>query len=178
MAFNVNTIRSQLQVGGDLARQNLFEVTLNNPADSSGDARLRFVAQSAQLPSSDLGIIEVPYFGRRIKLAGDRVFAPWQITIINDEDFRIRNAMEQWSNQINALERNVRDLANYKTDGNVTQFAKNGDAIREYKFTGIFPTEVSAIELDWGATDTYETFTVTFQYDWWTVSGRTGTIRG
>lgn len=176
MAFDINSIRSQLQFG--VARQNLFEVTLRNPADSSGDSRLRFMAQSAQLPSSDLGIIEVPYFGRRIKLAGDRVFAPWQITVINDEDFLIRNAMEQWSHQINAMQRNVRDLANYKSEGTVTQFAKDGQRIREYNFTGVFPTEVSAIELDWGATDTYETFTVTFQYDWWTVSGRTGTIRG
>lgn len=177
MAFDINQIRSQLQFG--VARQNLFEVNIRNPADGSGDSRLRFMAQATQIPSSELGLIEIPYFGRRIKLAGDRVFAPWQITVINDEDFLIRSAMEQWSHQINAMQQNKRLLTDYKSDGLVTQYGKDGTALRTYEFRGIFPTEVSAIELDWGANDTYETFTVTFQYDWWTVSGRRGTtIRG
>ena len=176
MAFNVQEIRSQLTFGG--ARSSLFQVTITNPSNSTGDIKVPFLVKAAQVPASSLGTIEVPYYGRKIKLAGDRTFGDWTVTVINDEDFLIRNAMEQWSHQINAMQRNVRELAGYKSDGFVTQYGKDKTPLRTYEFRGIFPTEVSAIELDWGATDTYETFTVTFQYDWWTVSGRTGTIRG
>lgn len=167
MAFNINEMRSQLTYGG--ARQNLFQVQINNPANSAGDAKTRFMCQAAQLPGSDLGVIPVFYFGRQMKLAGDRTFAEWTVTIINDEDFLIRNAMEEWSNAINRLQRNVREINRYKSTGLVTQFGKDGSKLRTYEFNGIFPTNVSPIELDWSTTDQIELFQVTFQYDYWTV---------
>ena len=101
MAFNINEIRSQLTFGG--ARASLFQVQFTNPANGVADIKVPFMVRAAQIPSSDLGVIEVPYFGRKIRLAGDRTFADWTVTVINDEDFLVRNAMEQWSNQINSL---------------------------------------------------------------------------
>jgi hypothetical protein len=167
MAFNINEMRSQLTFDG--ARQNLFQVQISNPANSSGDAKTRFMCQAAQMPGSDIGVIPVFYFGRQMKLAGDRTFAEWTVTIINDEDFLIRNAMEEWSNQINRLQRNVREIGRYKSVAQVTQFSKDGSKLRTYEFNGIFPSNISPIEMDWSTTDQIELFQVTFQYDYWTV---------
>jgi len=171
MAFNINEMRSQLVYGG--ARQNLFQVRINNPANASGDLKTPFMVQAAQIPESTLGVIPVFYFGRQMKLAGDRTFGDWTVTVINDEDFLIRNAMEEWSNRINRLERNVRDINRYKSNATVIQYAKDGTPIREYKFNGIFPSVISPIDLDWASTDQIESFQVTFSYDYWTVSGGT-----
>ena len=171
MAFNINDMRSQLVYGG--ARQNLFQVRIDNPANNSANVKIPFMVQAAQIPESQLGVIPVFYFGRQMKLAGDRTFGDWTVTVINDEDFLIRNAMEEWSNRINRLERNVRDINRYKTNATVIQYAKDGTPIREYKFNGIFPSVISPIELDWGTVDQIESFQVTFSYDYWTVSGGT-----
>lgn len=174
MAFNVNEIRSQLTLGG--ARNSLFQVTIQNPANGVADIKVPFLVKAAQIPASTLGLIEVPYFGRKIRLAGDRTFGDWTVTVINDEDFLIRNAMEQWSNQIQSLQGNLRTFGAaspllYKAQAQVTQFSKTGVPIRTYTFNGIYPSEISPIELNWESTDAIEEFTVTFQYDWWEVTG-------
>lgn len=176
MAFNINEIKSQLTYGG--ARQTNFQVTISNPANSAAYLKTPFLVQAASIPAMVKGVIQVPYFGRRIKLAGDRTFMPWQVTVINDEDFLIRNALEQWSSTINGLDSNIRTLANYKSEATVTQLAKDGAALRTYHFHGLFPSEITQIDLDWGATDQYETFQVVFQYDSWTVDGATGNAGG
>jgi hypothetical protein len=174
MAFNVNDIKNQLVGGG--ARPTLFQVQLTNPINGAGDAKTPFMVKAAQLPASNLGVIEVPYFGRKIKVAGDRTFEEWTVTVINDEDFLIRNAMEEWMAAINTHEGNVRDGGNsllaYKSnDATITQFGKDGTPIRTYSFRNIFPTNVSAIDVAWDTNDTIEEFTVTFQYDYWQVTG-------
>jgi len=174
MAFNIQEIRSQLALGG--ARASLFQVQIANPANGAGDIKVPFMVKAAQIPASTLGMIEVPYFGRKIKIAGDRTFAEWTVTVINDEDFLIRNAMEQWMNTINSHAGNIREFGSaspllYKSNAQITQFSKTGVPIREYTFNGMFPTEVSAIEMAWETTDAIEEFTVTFQYDFWEVSG-------
>ena len=174
MALDINEIRSQLTFGG--ARNTLFQVTFQNPSDSTGDLKVPFMVKTAQIPSSDLGLIEVPYFGRKIKLAGDRTFGEWTVTVINDEDFLIRNALEKWSNQINSLRGNLRGFgssapSSYKVNADVVQYSKTGVPLRQYTFNGIFPQSISTIDLDWNSTDQIEEFTVTFQYDWWEVTG-------
>ena len=174
MAFNIQEIRSQLVLGG--ARASLFQVTINNPANSAADIKVPFMIKAASLPASTIGQIEVPYFGRKVKLAGDRTFAEWTVTIINDEDFLVRNAMEQWMNSINSHAGNVREFGSaspllYKSDAQITQFSKTGVPIREYGFRGLFPTEIAAIDMAWETTDAIEEFTVTFQYDYWEVTG-------
>lgn len=174
MAFNINDIRSQLVLGG--ARPSLFQVTISNPANSIADIKTPFMVRATQIPASTLGVIEVPYFGRKVRLAGDRTFGEWSVVVMNDEDFLVRNSMEEWSNQINTLQTNLRGFGAaspllYKSTATVTQFSKTGVPIRTYTFNGIFPIEVSTIDVDWNATDTIEEFTVTFGYDWWEVTG-------
>lgn len=181
MAFSINDIRSQLALGG--ARQSLFQVTFQNPANGTGTIKVPFMCKAAQIPATNLGTIEVPYFGRKIKLAGDRTYDSWTVTVINDEDFLIRNAMEEWSNKINTFLGNLRAFGSaapsvYKSVAEVVQFSKTGQPLRTYRFHGIFPESVTAIDLDWAATDAIEEFQVTFQYDWWDVEGATGNAGG
>ena len=117
-----------------------------------------------------------PYFGRKVKIAGDRTFAEWNVTVINDEDFLIRNSMEEWMNTINSHLGNVRGFGSasdlsYKSTAQVIQYSKTGVPIREYSFNGIFPVNITEMEVDWNATDVLQEFQVTFQYDWWEVTG-------
>lgn len=178
MPFNVNDFRANgLKLGG--ARPSLFQVIMTLPAgvgQPSGAQRIPFLVRAAQLPAATVDPIEVPYFGRKIKLAGDRTFADWTVTVMNDEDFQLRSLFENWSNKINSLVGNVGSLGpnGYKTTASVLQFGRNGSnesgpgsVIRQYTFNGIFPTTIDAIALDWDNTNTIETFDVTFSYDWW-----------
>jgi len=173
MAFNINQFKSELVGGG--ARPTLFEVQITNPVAPGADFKVPFMVRSAGIPESTVGQYVVPYFGREVKYAGDRVFADWSVTIINDEDFAIRNAMEAWSNSINSHDSNVRGLPqDYKSNGLITQFSKNGSVLRTYVFEGMFPTAIEGIQMDWQQQYTIEEFGVTFQYDLWRVEGNTG----
>ena len=177
MAFNVNDFRSQLQYGG--AKPTLFEVQIQNPVSNIADLKSTFMIKTAQLPSSELGEIQAPYFGRKIKLAGDRTFQPWSVTVINDEDFVVRNAMETWMSFMNSHEGNMQQFgtsspAAYKSQAIINQYAKTGQIIRTYKFHGLYPANITEIQMSWGAVDEIEEFGVTFNYDWWTVEGLTG----
>ena len=185
MAFNVQQFRSQLT--GDGARPNLFECTLTFPVlASSGGAtspgaiqdnvglteKFTFMARAAQLPGSTVNQIPVNYFGRELKFSGNRTFPEWTVTIINDEDFRLRDAFEKWMHGLNSHVTNTRGVSfqnavQYQQDGLVTQYGKSGEIIKEYTFIGMFPIDVSPIELDWGANDTIEEYAVTFAYQWW-----------
>ena len=178
MAFNISTFKTKgLQFGG--ARPTLFEVILTPPTgvgfDSGSLDKFRFTCQAAQLPASTIASVDVGYFGRKIKVAGDRTFTDWQVTIMNDEDFLVRSMFEKWHNAINRLEANVRDQAisynspenTYKAQLNVNQYSKGGDGIRQYTFVGAFPTNLDAITLNWDQQNQIETFGVTFAYDYW-----------
>ena len=173
MAFNINEFKSQLVGGG--ARPTLFQCQITNPVVPAADFKAPFMIRAAGLPESTVGAYNVQYFGREVKYAGDRTFADWTITVINDEDFLIRNAMEAWMNSIAAHDANTRSLPqDYKSNGLITQFSKDGSPLRSYIFEGMFPINVSEITMDWSTTDAIEEFTVTFQYDFWRVEGSTG----
>ena len=153
MAFNISEFQGQLTGGG--ARPNLFQVTIDNPVDRGAFIKTSFMVQAAAIPEATLGVATVNYFGREVKFAGNRTFANWTATVINDEDFLIRDGMERWSNAINGLESNLRSTAlattaQYKTNATVTQFSKTGDPLRTYNFVGIFPVSVGTIALEWG----------------------------
>jgi hypothetical protein len=173
MAFNINEFRSQMQ--GDGARPNLFEVTLPFPAfalPGNAQTKLTFMCKTAQLPGSTVNTVPVQYFGRELKFAGNRTFQDWSVTIINDEDFVIRNAFERWMNGMNSHATNVRNPAasgptGYTVDGEVRQYGKGGNTLKKYKFIGVFPTDLSTIDVDWGSNDTIEEFTVNLSYQWW-----------
>jgi hypothetical protein len=173
MAFSVNEFRSQMT--GDGARPNLFEVSMPFPvfsAPGNAQTKLTFMCKSAQLPGSTINSVPVQYFGRELKFAGNRTFADWTLNVINDEDFVVRNAFERWMNGLNSHNLNIRNpiaLAplGYTVDGEVTQFGKQGNQLKKYKFVGLFPTDVTPIDVDWGSNDTIEEFSVTLAYQWW-----------
>ena len=181
MAFNVNEFSGALKGGG--ARSSLFQVNITNPANGIADSIVPFMTKGAQVPAATLGTIEVPYFGRQVKIAGNRTYAEWTPTIINDEDMTIRNAMEQWNHSINSVQGNLRATGGsapslYKASAQVTQFSKTGEILRVYNFVGLYPSEVGTIDLAWDA-ETIQDFPVTFQYDYWEVSGgNTGNAGG
>ena len=173
MAFSVNEFRSQMT--GDGARPNLFEVSMPFPSFASpanAQTKLTFMCKTAQLPGSTVGSVPVNYFGRELKFVGNRTFADWSITIINDEDFLVRDAFERWMNGINSHNFNVRNpLAlsplGYSVDAQVSQFGKQGNTLKKYRFVGVYPTDISAIDVDWGSNDTIEEFSVNLTYQWW-----------
>jgi hypothetical protein len=174
MAFNINQFRSQMLYDG--ARPNLFECTLTFPTgvsvpDGAG-RKLTFMARAAQLPGSTVNQISQFYFGRELKFSGNRTFPEWTITIINDEDFIVRKAFEIWLNGLNSHAGNLRNAnfenpRSYQRPATVTQFGKTGDPIKAYRFVGMFPIDISPIELDWGANDAIEEYAVTLAYQWW-----------
>ena len=171
-SFNVQEFRAQMSLDG--ARPNLFNCELPFLGNLLGTASIKynFMCRTAQLPGSTVNQVPVKYFGRELKFAGNRTFTEWTVTIINDEDFVVRNAFELWMSRLNSHVANLRapnfvSPANYQQDGFVTQFGKAGDIIKAYKFVGMFPIDITPIELDWGANDTIEEYAVTFAYQWW-----------
>jgi len=183
---NITNFRDRLVGGG--ARPNLFEVNIELPDGVIGQADyrddVRFMVKAAEIPAANVGNIPVPFRGRVLPVAGDRTFDPWTVTIINDSKFNIRDAMEQWSNKINDLQFDVGDISpsNYQTKAEVFQLSRGGktssasstggesiNVLRTYNFEGIYPSVVSSIPLDYGATDSIEEFQVTFNYLFWTV---------
>ena len=187
-ATTIDNFKSKLTGGG--ARPNLFEVQLAFPGniDSDGEAVSdgKFMVKAANIPASNINVIDVPFRGRNLKIAGDRTFDVWTITIINDTNFRIRNAFERWMNAINKHDNATGEVtpSDYQTDMYVNQIGRAPVAeglggsqtnqqklpiLRKYKFHGTFPTNVSAIELSYDQTDSIEEFTVDLQVQWWDV---------
>ena len=165
--LGVDDFKSKLRGGG--ARPNLFKATINFPAYAGGDAELTsFLCETAQLPGSTMGTIVVPFRGRQLKMAGDRTFDVWTVTIINDTDFAIRNSMERWMNGINAHSANTgfSNVASYEADLRVEQLDRSGESIKEYIFRGAFPTDLSPIDVSYASTDEIERFTTTFTYQY------------
>lgn len=162
--FNISSFTSRFQEG---ARPNLFEVRITDISDE-----FQFLGKGTSLPGSTLGVIEVPYYGRAIKLAGNRTFAEWSVTILNDENFGIRTALEEKMALINGHQSNTSEgtiqLDDYSFRGEVIQYARSGDPIVTYTFENMFPTDISPIELDWGSNDMIEEYTVTFAYQYFT----------
>lgn len=173
MAYSIQNIKSNLTGGG--ARSCLFKVSFTYPTaiGAVSEEKLEFLCKGSIIPESTINPIDVNYMGRIIKVAGTRpAFADWTVTVINDEDFAIRNDLEKWMNYMNGHVDNkqLTAMTDYKTDGTVTQLSKDGSKLREYKFRGIFPTSVASIALDW-ATEDIQEFETTFSVDWWEASG-------
>jgi hypothetical protein len=172
MAFDITTFKKHMAHDG--ARPNLFEVVLTG-GESSGFAvgttpKDSFMIRASSLPGSTLGTAVVPYFGREVKFAGNRTFADWTVTVINDETFSLRGRLETWMNNINGHTANKRIKADYAVDASVKQFSKMGGPLRIYTFHKLFPIDLSEITLDWGDNDSIEEFTCTFAYDYWTAA--------
>lgn len=167
--MNITEFKAHINGGG--ARPNLYKVTIPFPAFAGGadeSRRLSFLCKAAQLPPSTLGIIEVPYRGRFIKVAGDRIFQEWNLSVFNDTDFLVRDAFEKWSNGINEhVENTGLELAEYIVDAEVEQLGRNGETLKKYYMRGVWPSEVGAIELGYDQNNIIEEFPVIMQVQWW-----------
>ena len=166
----ISNFKSKLTGGG--ARANLFEVVLTFPDVAQPDSavldKARFLVKGANLPASNVAQIEVPFRGGVLKIAGDRTFDSWTVTVINDTDFAIRSAFERWSNTINRLSDNtgLTNPADYQSDAYVYQLDRDGSTLRSYRFYDTFPTQVGPIELSYDAQGIQE-FTVELQVQYW-----------
>lgn len=178
----ITDFKSKLTGGG--ARSNLFEVVLSfptiAPADISVLDKARFMVKGANLPASNVNPIDVAFRGRTLKVAGDRSFESWTVTVLNDTDFAIRSAFENWMNKINRVSDNtgVTDPSAYTADAFVYQLDRDGSTLRAYHFYDIFPTSIGAITLDYG-TSAIQEFPVEFQILWWeAVKGNSASAGG
>ena len=178
----ITDFKSKMAGGG--ARPNLFEVELVFPdpiaIENDVKEKSRFLVKAAQLPASNITPIEVNFRGRILKIAGDRTFDTWTVTVINDVDFSIRSAMEKWMNFINKMEdaTGAQDPAAYQPDAYVHQLDRDGSTLRSYKFHDVFPTNISAVDLSYETVDSVEEFTTEFQVQWWEAIKGTGANAG
>jgi len=178
----ITDFKSKLTGGG--ARPNLFEVELAFPGavgvDNDTLQKARFLVKAAALPASTVAPIDVPFRGRILKIAGDRTFETWTITVINDVDFSIRSAFEKWMNTINKMNdgTGLTNPEQYQSDAFVYQLGRDGGILRSYKFYDVFPTNISTIDLSYETTDTIEEFTVELQVQWWEASRGTSPNAG
>ena len=209
MALSIIDFKNKLVGGG--SRPNLFEVEINfpnnlntlgenlkesNPTNLTNTAK--FLVKAAQIPASDIGVIPIGFRGREVKMAGDRTFDPWTVTVINDGEYRLRSAFEAWSRGINALTENASQLGfttetnnngctPYLTDISVSQLSRecvtpsktpgnpkaigvpNEKIIRRYRFYGAWVSSIGAMDLNYDANDQIHEYTVTFQYQYYDV---------
>ena len=171
MSFNIEEFRNEgIILNG--ARPSKFRVELFNlPFTSQNMRRLSFFVQAASLPGWTIGEVPVAYKGRLVNFSGDRTFQPWQVEVMNDEDFLARSIFEKWQNQINALISNRMDPAayplGYKASAIVTQEGQAGGDLRAYRFEGLWPSTIDPIVLNFGALNQIEMFGVTFTYDYY-----------
>ena len=193
-AINTKTISEfKTKLAGGGARPNLFEVVIpsfpsgiNDAWDQEEQRDFKFLCKASQLPGSTVPAISVPFRGRILKVAGDRTFDDWTITVINDESFNLRTAFEKWMNGISKLDdgTGIVNPNSYMTDAMVRQLGRSNTAgstdnnngggqqnviLRTYNFFDIFPTEVSAIDLSYDTSDTIEEFTVTFAVQYYAI---------
>jgi len=177
---NIADFKAQMIGGG--ARPNQFRVELTFPSYVTlgviAGARAQFLCKAAQLPGSTVENLSVLYRGRPVNFAGERTFQPWQISIYNDTTFGIRNSLEQWQSGIqNYNGTNGRtNPTDYQVDLTVHQLDRNGASIKSYKFHDAYPTNISAVGLDYEQQNAIEMFDVEFTYNFFT--SNTGATSG
>lgn len=170
--FDISKFTGTFKAGG--ARPNLFEVKITgNPASLSVPDNFQFLCKASQLPVSTIGTIEVPYFGRSVRVAGDREFTEFTTTVINDESFGTRNLIEKWINLLNTHKGNksVVNLGDRSSSAGYTgtlelhTYTKKGANDQKWEFLGCWPSNVSTIDLNWDSVNTLQEYTITWQYD-------------
>ena len=166
---NINEFKSRLKGGG--ARANQFKVTLPFPgyaAVGGETSDLAFLCKASALPGQSIPSIAIPFRGRELKIAGDRAFEDWSITVINDTDFKLYRAFERWMNGINNMTDNegIANPADYQVDGFIDHLDRDGNSIKQYQMRGCFPTALAGIALSYGTNDAIEDFEVTLEYQY------------
>ena len=190
----LTNFKSRLSGGG--ARPNLFEANITFPNgiswEQGAQEDFQFLCKATSMPTQTIGSVEIPFRGRILKVAGDRTFEPWSVTVINDEDFSIRKSFEKWAETINNLTTGVGDVdpSSYMGTGEIRQLSRstkrgatttagdvdnlkagNSKVIHEYFIEEIWPSEIGSIDLSYESSDAVEEFTVTFQVQYFTSKG-------
>ena len=179
----LSNFKSRLATGG--ARPNLFEASITFPQemnsfwDNTIQEDFQFFCKATSMPASSIGVVDVPFRGRILKVAGDRTFEPWSVTVINDESFDIRQTFEQWAELINGIEDGSGAVApsEYMGSGTIRQLGRTDIGTREvgstasgvlytYTVQDIWPSEIGSIDLSYESSDAIEEFTVTFQVNY------------
>lgn len=169
MTFSANEFRSRLQHGG--VRPNLFKVSLNIPGANDASTELSFMARAASMPAFVTGIVDQYYFGRRVSFVGDREYQDWSIEIINDEDYVVRNAMEEWQRRgaetdwDTAYVENRQGLPLY-SDATITAFGKEGNELKSVIIKNAFPMMLGPLEFNWEENNRIQTFTADLRFDY------------
>jgi hypothetical protein len=166
--FRVDDFKSKLTGGG--ARPNLFRATINFPGYAGGDVELTsFMCKAAQLPSSVIAQIDIPFRGRQLKIAGDRTFENWNITVMNESSLAVRNSFERWMNGINEHQSGTGliDPNDYQADMIIEQLGRDESVLKTCTIRGAFPVNLGAIELNYETVDTISDFTVEMAYQYW-----------
>ena len=177
MAFSVSKFRSSGLPGAG-SRPNLFHCSVDDAA-MGVPANFQMLCKIAAIPPSTMGVVEVPYFGRMVKVPGNRTFDNLSVTVINDEDFLVRNKIEQWMNKMNSHEGNIskdpNDLMAILTVQHHGRDGKEsiGGESTGWVFNNCFPVALGEIGLDWGSNDTIEEFTIDFAFDYWVHGNQT-----
>lgn len=165
--MDISAFKGLLGAGG--ARPNQFRVTLNMPTAVGGTLDQKsLLVTGAALPASNVNPTIVQYRGREIKLAGERIFDPWTITIVNDTGFSLHGPMMEWMNAINNVSDNTGEIvpARYYSQIGVEHLDRNDDPLATYTLYDAFPINISEIALNYGQNDVVEEFSVTFQYQY------------
>lgn len=170
---SIEQFKGVLKGGG--VRPTMFQVSINFPEDvvsnglsADGDNKVSFLCKAAQLPPSIIGEIQIPFRGRKLKVSGDRSFENWNVTIINDDSFLIKNAMEKWSEKIQRHNYALGEtsLNSYFSDAFVRQLDRDASLLRTYAFRGIWPINVGSIDLAFDG-DGVEEYQVEFAVQYW-----------
>ena len=188
MASTISNFKSQLRRGG--ARPNLFEVDVTCATgwvNNEAETEFKFLCKATSMPTQTIGSVDVPFRGRILKVAGDRTFEPWSVTVINDESFDIRQTFEQWQELINGIESGSGSVSPsaYMGNGTIRQLgradvgtrkvgSKDTGVLYTYVVQDIWPSEIGSIDLSYESSDAIEEFTVTFQVNYMERGGVTG----
>ena len=178
MAFTVSNFKSNIASNGGGARPSLFKVKISNSVNTalSFTSDEAILVKAAQIPGSTIAALPINYVGRPIKYAGFRTFDNWTTTIINDDDFSMRNKVMEWMRVISGQldgERNT-TYGSYATaagayfegQATVTQVNKDGEDGQSYTIDNIWPTVLGDISLGW-ENDVIEEYSVEWCYDTW-----------
>jgi len=198
----ISQFKTQLRRGG--ARPNLFEVDITSSTalnnifwDGTDQDDFHFLCKATSMPTQTIGSVDVPFRGRILKVAGDRTFEPWTVTVINDEEFNVRSSFERWADAINNMESGEGAVSpnDYMGNGTIKQLGRTDIGSRDvgaatkaggdgkgvlysYKVQDIWPSEIGSIDLSYESSDAIEEFTVTFQVQYMTINPPAGTATG
>ena len=198
----ISQFKTQLRRGG--ARPNLFEVDITSSTalndvfwEGTDQDDFHFLCKATSMPTQTIGSVDVPFRGRILKVAGDRTFEPWTVTVINDEEFNVRSAFERWADAINNMESGQGSVSpnDYMGQGTIKQLGRTDIGTRKvgadtkagtdgkgvlysYKVQDIWPSEIGSIDLSYESSDAIEEFTVTFQVQYMQINPAAGVASG